>query len=287
MPSKHSISVGVPIYKREFALRKLLSSIPEQVRTVYIADNGRYQDRDLYDESWSFELEVLHLDYDVGIAACRHAIAEANDEDYLWIGDCDMEFLDNGGLERLAAILDAAPSLGGVSGWLLEGDTVRSGARDLVEANGYLVKDATDADIEYAAGYPFARFDFVPQAGLFRREVFETYNYDSRVGSGEHIDFMLGHTEAGGWDFASTPAVMVKHNRDIDPEYRAERTADSGHRDVLQRKWGYKRTLTGASSEWRQRQDRTLPERAFDVFRDAMPAQVWIPTKFALERVVR
>lgn len=281
-----SIAVGVPIYQRTEALEIFLESVPEHVETVYVADNGPDQDRDIYEQEWPFALEVLHLEHDAGIGACRAAIVEESEEPFVWVGDCDMEFTDRNDLRRLRTILRSNPSIGGVSGWLIEGDIVRSGARDLVDAGQYLIKDAAEPDIEGRA-LPFARFDFIPQCGLFRREALETYSWDEQVRSSEHIDFFIGHQEAAEWEFASTPTVMIRHNKDIDRDYRESKRGHN-HVDVeiLSEKWGYEDTVAGSYSDWAQKREPSLKEEAFDVFRQATPAKVWVPAKRTLERVM-
>lgn len=281
------IAVGVPMYSRDEALRQFLESVPGYVETAYVADNGPDQDRQLYRESWPFELEVIHLEHDIGIGACRRALVDASDEPYLWMGDCDMRFLRDDDLRVLRRVLDANPDLGGAAGWLVEGDAVRSGARDLEVSSGTIIKTAAEPTVEHGP-VPFARFDFIPQACLFRRETFETYTYDPAMASSEHVDFFYGQSLADEWDFASVPSVTIHHQRDIDEDYReSKRGSDHLNSSRLEQKWDLHDTAPGARSDWAQVQDQSVPEQAFGIFKRATPPGVWLPVKRGLEAVVR
>jgi len=287
-----AIACGVPVYTRTEALKQFLESVPEYVAAVYVAENGPQPSREeragLYDgHDWPFALEVLDLDVDVGIGRCRAAICEALAEPYLWMGDCDMVFVDAGDLRRLRGVLERNPGLGGVSGWLIEGGTVRSGARQLVEHDGRLIKAVEEPPEIEGEETPFARFDFVPQAGLFRGETYDTYSYDPSIRNTEHVDFFYGHAQRGEWAFGSTPAVMIQHNRWIDGEYRANRRG-SDHVDVrlLEEKHGIENIAPGTNLDWAGYRNRSAKERLFEVFRASTPPRVWMPTRRILQRVV-
>lgn len=286
--SGSSIAVGVPIYSRTEALELLLESVPEYVDTVYVADNGPKadQERALYHRAWPFELDVIHLPHDVGIGQCRAAIAEACTEPFLWVGDCDMEFVRPGDLGLLRSILETHADLGGVAGWLIEGDTVRAGARNIREHGRTAIKSVDEPPKVTPDPVPHARFDFIPQAALIRTAAFETYSYDADVHNSEHFDFFYGHREAGEWDFASTPAVMIRHNRDIDPAYRAGRGNSHLDTEITAAKWGIEEITPGSYGEWSRRRSRPPHEQAFELFRRHTPPSVWLPARRALERVM-
>lgn len=286
------IACGVPIYTRTEALEQFLESVPEYVATVYIAENGprpsRLDRTNLYNgPGWPFTLEVLDLDVDVGIGRCRAAICEALSEPYLWMGDCDMAFVDGGDLRRLREVLERNPDLGGVSGWLIEGSTIRAGARQLVEHDGHLIKAIEEPPEIEGDETPFARFDFVPQAGLFRAEAYDTYSYDPDIRNSEHVDFFYSQAQRGEWDFASTPAVLIQHNRWIDEEYRESRRG-SDHVDaaLLAENHGINNIAPGTNLDWAGYRDRTVKERLFEAFRASTPPRVWMPTRRLLRRVV-
>jgi len=275
------IAIGTPVFSRTDALVQLLESIPGYVSTVYIADNGHTNEREhVYTDRWPFAIKPINVEYDAGIGACRWAIADRVTEPYLFVCDNDMEITRERDLERLEEILDANPDLGAVSGWLQEGNTIRAGARDLIESGDKLFKTIDGQPEIETNPYPFARFDFIPQCGLFRTDVYETYTYDLDIYNSEHIDFMYGHKVADEWDFASTPIVLIQHHRDIDPDYR-ESTRGNNHVDwdMMQRKWGKTQCVPGARPDWMFTRDRNVKEHAFDVFRRVTPPRVWLPVR--------
>jgi glycosyltransferase involved in cell wall biosynthesis len=274
------IAIGVPMFSREQALQELLESVPEYVSTVYIADNGEKDHRELYDQEYPFDIDVEHLPYDCGIGPCRHNIAERVTEPYLWVGDSDMEFSSPDNLLRLQEILEANPDLGGVSGWLNEHNRIRSGARNLVELNNTIIKTVPDEPDVTPDPYPHARFDFIPQAGLFRTTVFRDYTYDPEIYNSEHLDFFYGHHKTTHWEFASTPSVVIKHKRNIDPEYReSQRGKNHVDFDVMEEKWGFNSAHPGPRSDWSNTRERSPGEQAFDLFRSVTPASVWVPVR--------
>lgn len=279
------IAVGVPVFTRTDALALCLDSIPDSVATVYVADNGPEQDRALYEREWPFNLTVLELPYDCGIGRCRAAIADACTEPYLWVGDCDMEIARDGDLELLRGVLVDNPTLGGISGWLLEGRAVRSGARNLITHRRTAIKEAAGLEVD-GDGVPFVRADFIPQAGLFRTAIYEDYCYDPDVRNSEHFDFFYAHTQLAEWEFASTPGVVTIHNRDIDREYRnSERGGNHVDTDILADKWGIERIEAGARPDWARVSDTGLKADAFDLIKQTTPPRVWLPIKRAAEGV--
>jgi hypothetical protein len=289
-----SIAAGVPMYSRETALERFLESVPPSVvDAVYVADNGPpdEQDRDLYARAWPFDLTVLYLDHDVGIGPCRHRITEAAIErdghDYLWVGDCDMRIRSAADIRTLRRLLAVEPELGGASGWLIEGNTVRSGARDMHLENGVAIKDGSRPSVEENADIPFARFEFIPQAGLFRAEALADYSWDPEMQNTEHLDFFLAHKHRTDWEFASTPAVMTFHDRDIDEEYRESRGKGHVDEELLQSKWGVRTTVPGVYMEWDDGTHRSVTERAFDLFRERTSPRVWLPIRRGLKGVLR
>jgi len=285
------IAAGVPVYSRTAALEQLLESVPDYVATVYVADNGPSEQQaarvdGLYERDWPFTLDVLGLDHDVGIGACRAAIGEVADERYLWVGDCDMEFLRDDDLRQLAHILESRPSLGGVSGWLQEGDTVRSGGCDLVRQGDTLLKTVPEPPTVQQEPLPFATFDMIPQCGLFRTAIYEEYKYDAEVYNSEHLDFFLGHRETE-WQFASTPAVVIAHHRDIDEAYRESRGQSHTDLELLAEKWGVGDIHIGHRPDWMSTRERSAAEQAFDLFRRVAPPSVWKPVRQLAKGVAR
>lgn len=285
------IAVGVPVYSRTSALRQFLESVPSYVETVLVADNGQPEHREeragLYAEDWDWELVDIHLEPDCGIGKCRAVIAETVSEPYLWIGDCDMEIVRSDDLRVLRDILDANPGVGAVSGWLREGDTVRSGARDLVRDGDRLFKTVREPPAINGDPVPWAPVDMLPQCGLWRSAVFDDYCYDPEIFNSEHVDFFVGHMERSDWTWASTPAVLVEHHRDIDEEYReSKRGQNPVDLDLMAEKWGIEDIQIGQRPDWVSTRERSAFEQAFDVFRRVTPPRLWVPVRRGARRVI-
>jgi len=106
------------------------------------------------------------------------------------------------------------------------------------------------------------------------------------VRSTEHADFFYGHREAGEWEFASTPTVLIEHNRNIDSDYRESRRG-TGHVDerLLEDKWGIEGIELGSNIDWAGYRDRTPAEKVFEAFRELTPPTVWMPVKRVCEGV--
>jgi len=286
------LAVGVPVFERTAALQTLLESLPASVHRVHVADNGHTDERaTLYAREWPFDLEVHDLDYDAGVGACRRAIADAASTEYLFIGDCDMRIVRPSDLDTLIGVLEREPHLGGIAGWLWEGDRVRAGAADFHSHTGptgttTLYKDARDAKLQHSAGIPYAVFDNIPQAAVVRTAVFEAHTYDDSLQNTEHAAFFLGQQRAGEWQFASTPAVVIHHRMHTDPEYRAEkRQKDTTDLDMLAREFGIDRLAVGPRPDWVTTRARSAGERAFDLVRQVTPPSVWVPTRRVLRRL--
>lgn len=279
-----NITIGVPMFSRERALEQFLDSVPAYVNEVIVADNGEQQDRAVYRDDWPFELTVLHLSFDCGIGTCRHEIVAACDDPYLWIGDCDMEFSSPADLRTLKQILEVHPDLGGVAGWLREGETIRAGAKDLVHHDQAVIKTIPELPEVQHDPVPHARFEFIPQCGLFRTACFDDYSYDPEMYNSEHLDFFYGHKQTR-WAFASTPTVLVQHHMDIDEEYReTKRGKNAVDFELMAEKWGFTEMHPGPRADWCTTRNRQFGEQLFDLVRRATTPTVWIPLRKLAKR---
>jgi len=283
MTDLSEIAVAVPVLSRSEALAQFLESVPAGVSRVVIADNGPPgAHTHVYSRDWHVDIDVLDLEFDIGIGACRAALTDAVGEPYLWMGDCDMAFCRTEDLQLLRDILAAHDDLGGVSGWLIEDGTVRPGAANLrVTDSAVIVGQGSEPEI-VDDPLPHARFEYLPQAALFRSAVFDTYDYDPGRRHTEHTDFFLGQRAAGDWSFASTPVIQIHHHKHQDSAHRERRAEQHQSDDGMAAKWGVDRRVPGTPPRW---DERSLPERAFDVFRQATPARVWLPVRQTLKRV--
>lgn len=241
------IAVGVVMFQRTSKLEKLLESCDELgIETVYVADNGKVDDRKetLYDREFSFDLTVFNLEFNAGVGECRRVLSERPNEEYMLFLDSDMQVPPN--YQTLVDQLDRRPSIGGISGSLLElGEhRIRAPASDLFEDGDTLHKDIREnKEIELVAGSPLVTFDFVAQVGLFRRECITDYTWDDFYKiQREHIDFFVGHLRNTSWEFALNPGVYFPHFPGGDEEYVSHRQSDSkieNSHSYFMDKWGY------------------------------------------------
>ena len=263
----HSIAVGAPVFQRTEALKRFLESIdPDFINRVIIADNGHTNNRQhIYNRDWGFERTVIDLEYDIGTGACRSAIAEELREEYLLVVDIDMILPSNSNLSILVEVLESRSNLGAVSGTIIEANRIRSGCTSLhpepsLSGKQVLVESIReDPPIEWVNNQiPIALFDKLTNASLIRRECIEDYSWDSAFPIGEHLDFYIGHLHRTDWDFAVTPSVTFKHEKEKYNKYRQRIRSDSNHHqnkirranNAGKRKWGYDKIVTGRKKEW-------------------------------------
>ena len=258
------IAVGVPVFERTEALQRCLNSIPaDAVDRVIVADNGPANAHaGIYATEWPFTLDVLDLEYDVGIGACRAAIADELTEEYLLVVDSDMRLPAASQLRQLQTALDERPSLGGVSGVLLEDGQIRAGCSNLHETTTLLGRDVLvhaireQPAIEWVdSTIPIARFDKLTNAALVRRECLADGAWDGEFPTDEHLDFYLGHHHQTDWEFAACPVVQFAHEKGRYEAYRErvrerndekQQQADARYRE----KWGYDRIEYGCRVDW-------------------------------------
>lgn len=255
-----SIALGTIVFQRDKKLQNLLKSVdPKHISTVYIADNGHTEEREwIYSTDFQFELHVIDMDFDIGIGACRRAIAERCEEKYLLVTDCDM--LVPGNFEVLRDQLDASPEFGGIAGIIRENGKVHSGyCHDLFEEETYkgtvLKGDIrTEKEVSTVAGAPLVPFDFIVNCALFRTECFDDYVWDDSLKFSAHEDFFVGHKHADTWNFGVCTDVIFEHDPgggvEYDTEYRFNKDRLAKYTDIFLDKWGYEQMVYGPGQYW-------------------------------------
>lgn len=246
-----SITLGTKLFTRTAKTHQLLTSVPDAVDRVIIADDGDEDLSLLIREDWPFTLEIIDLPYDSGLGAGRQAIVDAVDSEYLLIVDTDHEVPDNVG--ALRDILEADPSIGGVSGMIDNGDGPTGLFHDLVERDGMLLRTFDhEPPAESIAGHRFREFDFVPNAALFRTDALAEYAWDPAYTIGrEHLDFYVGHMDTD-WRFGVAPDVVFPHHPGGSAFYernRASATKLAESKRYFREKWGYDAVVY--ESDWK------------------------------------
>lgn len=241
------VALATKVFKRPDDLVRLLRSVPKDMfEHIYIADDG--EDNPAQAALSEVELEtdvtVFNLEFDAGNGFARREIVDRTDEEHLLMVDADHTIPEN--VDVLYQQLGKHNSLGGIAGSVVEpgANRVWQSGKDLYERAGGLVRTAdTDPDVQYVAGYPLTRFDFVPQAVLFKRACLDSYAWDRNyVTHREHLDFFLGHWRRSEWEFAVSPAVFFGHYPGGNVEYESHRHSErKGERDhtYFLEKWDY------------------------------------------------
>lgn len=245
--SSPRLALGVTVFKRTEKLRALLDSVPSIVDRVYVADDGKTDDRhDIYDGEYEFDLDVIDLEYDAGLGRGREAITDALSEEYLLVVDSDQKVPDN--VSILLEQLETDSDLGAVGGLFLEHGTLTGMCHDIFEEDGLLIRDAPRGKpVRNVAGAPLVEFDFIPNAAVFRKECLDEYTWDPayRIGK-EHLDFYVGHRKQTDWRFGVCPRVLFPHDPGGSADFVATRHDPSRllkSKAHFLEKWGYRQVL--------------------------------------------
>ncbi len=242
------VTLGTKVFGRNTKLHQLLQSIPDSgiIDRVLVADDGHGDPVEIDETQIAADvpIDVLDLPFDAGLGAGREAIRERVETDYLLIVDADMEIPKN--VATLQDVLEADDTLGGVGGLLNEGGQTVGLCHNLRESHDgrYLLRDAPEnPQPESVADTNLYRWDFVPNAALFRTECLADYGWDDEyVIAREHLDFYVGHWHETDWEFGVVPGVELPHHPGGSDSYLAHRhnmTKKARSREYFRDKWGY------------------------------------------------
>lgn len=247
------LTLCVPTLNRTNRLRRLLESADGRVDEVIVADNGRLTDDKscLYGADFDFKLNILSLDFDVGVGTCRAEAFEKSDgADYVIAADDDHALTRD--LMPLVEQLEADPTIGGIAGNIVEPEEGRvwQSAKDFreVKRGDYLLRTAAfGKDMEMVAGHPLVKFDFIPYPTIYRRACLEDYSWDRAYPLARtHADFYVGHWKQTDWRFGINPEVAFRHYPGGDDEYTDHRRDEDKidrAKEYFREKWGYEGLL--------------------------------------------
>lgn len=243
-----NIAVTVPMLNRVDALRRLLESVPATgIEQVYVGDNGRpsVAKQALYEREFPFELEVLNLSPERGLAAARHELAKRANEEFLVVCDSDHQLPPD--VTRLREVLEARPDLGGVAGLVWEEQAVWSACHDFYEEGNLLIRDIRDKRFQRVADLPVVEFDHIGNIAVHRRTAICDSSWDSNCPHGhQHLDFFLSQFHRTDWGYAMTPAIPFRHVPDRPRDYvshtnNPRQLRESKH--YVLEKWDYRQIL--------------------------------------------
>lgn len=272
-----NVALGVVVLNRVDKLTRLLKSTEDTaVDTVYVADNGKdtAKKASLYAQNFDFKLEVLDLEYDIGLGTSRDAIVKALDEEYLLIADSDHEIVDD--INRLVSILESHEDVGGVAGSVMEPERGRiwQSAKDFYESGSNLFRSAdyNEKELEQINGSIFVQFDFIPYPALYRVECLEDYSWDPEYPLGRaHVDFYVGHWKRTEWIFGICPQVHFGHYPGGDRIYKSHRRDSEKYRRAkshFREKWGYDSIQPGRGYWYDTDGHPSLVEKARDIYNE-------------------
>lgn len=240
------IALGTKLFSRTLQLHQLLTTLPEGIFSeVYVAHDGEWDEEkeEILNQDYDVDLTILDMEFDAGLSAGRNQVIDASTEEYLLFVDTDHRVPTR--VTELFEQIQNSPAIGGIAGSIIEPESARlwQSAKDFSESGGGLVRDASgDRRIEHVAGGPLARFDFIPNTVLFRRECLDDYRWDENyiIGS-EHVDFYIGHWKQTDWEFAVNPTVFFEHYPGGSESYMTSRHGSKVEqsRDYLLSKWKY------------------------------------------------
>jgi len=236
------IAVGTVIFSRTSKLKNLLQSIENtSLEEVYVADNGHMtsEKEKIYEKSYKFNLHIIDVEYDSGLAYSRNRLVEEINQDFLFLVDNDMQIFPN--IDILRQQLEADESIGGICGMLIENDQIKANCNDIFVENNTCKKDIrSQKPVEIITGHPFIEFDQIANAGLFRTECLSEYPWDPRFKIGyEHLDLSLRHKQESDWRFGVCPSVSIRHDISIDDDYSQFRDRTQKSRKKFIDKWGF------------------------------------------------
>lgn len=247
---KLSLALGFATIDRPHVVQRLVRSVRRRYpdMPIYVADQSRQIEpmQAFYD---AFDVHVIHVPYDAGVAASRNAVVAAMTETYFVLCDDDMFLGRETAFEDAVDVLEHHPELAVVGGKLY--DHQPSGMWD----RHWELLFAHDPDNRMLITMPIYwmaprilkhrdltlyRCDAVLNFAVFRRSIFsDTVRWDERFTcNGEHEDFYLNLKLNTSYKVAYLPTMVGFHNHPTHmPDYEERlRMRQEGWRLYLE-KW--------------------------------------------------
>jgi len=236
--SLQDLTIGITAFNRPECLERLVQSIRERFPAVpiLVADNG-WEPADL--EGWS-GIELVEVERDCGLSACRNWIADQCTTDYLVLCEEDFVFDDRTDLAAALAVLEENPQLGMIGGSLEVGQQMQHYARR------FQLETAPEGQVLRAvpAGGPMqqsgpARWrlcDMVFNWGILRTAAARECPWDEALKLGEHVDWFLRLQLETAWQVAHTPDLVARHERQEPGDYPSYRSRAAEFLELFRRK---------------------------------------------------
>lgn len=214
------LTICITRYMREESLRRLLASI----------------------ERYYPDLPYIVEDTGGNLSKGRNAVIAKAATPYVMICEEDFEFTGEPYLETLLMVLEQDKELGGASGYveLPNGHKYRRcWADNMTRFRGKMEYSRPTEWRVALPDIPYLLCDLLPNAGVWRREVFADYPWDEDLEIVEHREWFWRLKQGEQWKCAFVPSVKLDHhNERPTEEYRKMRGRVATFRPIADRKAG-------------------------------------------------
>jgi GT2 family glycosyltransferase len=202
-------------------LGRLLNSILEYYpkANVYVADDGRYDEKFYEPFLKIMKLKVFKLPFDTGLSAGRNFLFDNTPNDYKLILDDDFIFTAKTNIWAMVQVMNSDSMIGVVGGSLWQ-DNERHYEGDLVIKQDTLFYMHDKEYWRECNGIKYRLTHLVWNFALVRKWCWQDNKWDERFKiSGEHTDFFLRLNKTK-WKVAYVPSVMCNHYQKYNSAYR-------------------------------------------------------------------
>jgi hypothetical protein len=158
------------------------------------------------------------------------------------IAEDDYEFDNRAYLPTLIDVLESNTEVAGACGFLRQQRQNHSWYwwANMRRFRGRLVYSRPTEERITPSGVPYLLADLLPNAGVWRREVFSTCPWDEEIPiHGEHREWFWRFKQLEQWRCAAVPSVSLKHWQDRPPGYQEIRNRPQ-FRPIAEAKMGAK-----------------------------------------------
>jgi hypothetical protein len=208
MKSK-DIAICLTAFERPESCQRAINSVRDFYPDVpiYVGDDSRWPPK--YEDAFNY-----HYKFDTGLSEKRNDLIRETTEPYVFIMEDDMKFTHDGFLETLHEILSGSD----IEICAPEVEMINDRGRltfphyNMKIQDNALIYTQNNLDFEYIGNHVVCRADFVPNAFMAKRKVFDQLQWDPKKKLGEHPDFFL-RTKRLNVKIASTTDARIEHHQ--------------------------------------------------------------------------
>ena len=227
---------GITAFDRPDHLTRLCESIRRYYPdvAVTVANNGKQPVRQ---STLDLGVTEVSLPYDVGLSACRNALADRCCLPYMLLLEDDFVFCEGTCIEKFQDVLQANLSIGVVGGDAAGLNTnIREGVANVFDGLSLVGSSAPSSWTK--EGVLYRPCEYVLNFALFRQAMLVDHRWDPDLKLAEHWDYFFSVKRAGKWGVAYVPEVVVLHDRGgRTAEYARMRGRAASYVKILDAKW--------------------------------------------------